>query len=119
MNPLMIRIEEKKDYAIVHMSGSATSVSKQSEEVEQMRELFKEIAKKNITKVLINLKQVDYIASNTIGSILAGNSIIRKIGGKLAIYNASDYLKGILDIVQLPRVVPVCDSFEDALKEVS
>lgn len=119
MYPLMIRIEEKEDYAIVHMSGSATSVSKQSDEVEQMRKLFKEIAKKNITKVLINLKEVDYIASNTIGSILSGNSMIRKIGGKLAVYNASDYLKGILNIVQLPKVVPVCNSFEDALKVVS
>ena len=118
MNPLSLRIEDKGEFSIMHLSGSAQAVSKQSDEVMTLRSAFKELAADRKKLVLINLKEVDYLASNTIGAFLSGNSILKKIDGKLAIYNASDYIKGILDIVQLGKVLPICRSMEEALESI-
>ena len=118
MYPLQVKLEEKDDYIIMHLSGYAQAVSKQSEEVQLLRTTFKELAEKKQDTVLVNLKEVEYLASNTIGAILSGNSIMKKIGGKLVLYNASEYITGIFDIVQLSKVLPICKTLEDAVTAV-
>ena len=118
MQPLNIKLEDKGEFVIMHLSGSAQAVSKQSEEVLELRNHFKELASQNMGKVLVNLKAVDYLASSTIGAFLSGNSILKKIGGKLVLYNASDYLTSIFDIVELHKVLPICKSYEEAIETV-
>lgn len=119
MQPLQIKVEDKKDYVILYFTGTAQAVNKQSEEVTIIRNIFKDLAQQNKTKVVIDMKEVDYMASNTIGALLSGNAILKKIGGKLAIYNTSDYIMKIFNIVKLEQVLPICDSFEEAVETVN
>lgn len=119
MRPLKITVEDKEDYAIVKLSGTSRAVNKQSEEVTLIRETFRDLSKQGKSKILVDLQDVDYLSSNTIGAILSGNSIIKKIGGKIVIYNANDYIMNIFNIVQLHKVIPICKSFDEALEEVN
>lgn len=119
MRPLKIAVEDKEDYAIVKLSGTSRAVNKQSEEVTLIRETFRDLSKQGKSKILVDLQDVDYLSSNTIGAILSGNSIIKKIGGKIVIYNANDYIMNIFNIVQLHKVIPICKSFDEALEEVN
>jgi anti-anti-sigma regulatory factor len=79
MRPLQISVEDKEDYVIVNLTGTSKALNKQSEEVTIIRETFRELAKQGKTKVLLDLQDVDYLASNTIGAFLSGNSIIKKL----------------------------------------
>lgn len=119
MNPLQISVEEKDGITLINLSGTAQALNKQSEEVAEIRRVFKEIGEKEGVKAALNLTRVDYLASNTIGALLSGNSIIKKAGGKLVMYGASEYLKGIFDIVQLEQVLPLYDNYERALEELN
>ncbi len=119
MRPLQITIDDKEDYVIMHLSGSSRAVNKQSEEVTIIRETFRVLAKQGKSKILLDLKDVDYLSSNTIGAFLSGNSIIKKIGGKIVIFNANDYIMNIFNIVQLYKVIPISKTIDDALNEVN
>ncbi len=118
MSPFEIRIEEKPDFVIMHLSGSSTAVSKQDEEVLNLRERFKQLSSEGTDNVIVDLKNVEYIASDTIGALLSGNSILKKKGGKLVLCNASEYIQKIFEIVRLGEVLPIVDSLEDAEKEI-
>ncbi len=112
-----MKIEDKGEYAIMHLSGTAQALNKQSEEVQLLRNSFKELSQDGKKFVLVNLKDVDYLASNTIGALLSGNSIFKKNNGKVVLYGASEYIMGIFNIVRLGEVLPICETLEDALAE--
>jgi len=115
MNPIQIRIEDMNDYVIMFLSGTGQAVNNQDEEIINMRNTFKKLASDNKTKLAINLKDVEYLSSSTIGALLSGNSIIKKAGGKVVLYNASSYIMDLFNIVKLSQVIPVCKTLEETL----
>jgi len=118
MLPLVMRLEEKDDYVIIYLMGSSNAVSKQSEEVENIRNTFKDMTKKGINKVIIDLKGVEYLSSNIIGSFLSGNAIMKKNDGKVVLCSPSDYIMGIFNIVKLEKVFPILPTLEEAIEEI-
>ena len=119
MTPFEVNIEFKDDFAVMKLSGSSTAVSKQSEDVINLRDEFKKIVKdKNYTNVIVDLYNVEYIASDTIGAILSGNSMINKAGGKLVLCRPSSYVSKIFEIVKLSDVLPILSTYEDAVEEI-
>ena len=119
MNPFDIKVNFKDDIAIVVLSGRSTAVNKQSEEVTNLRDNFKELVKQGYKKVIVDLDLVEYIASDTIGALLSGNSILKKADGRLAVCNINNYVKKIFDVVKLGDVLPLYDTFNEAEKSFS
>ena len=114
MIPLQMRLEEYDDFTIMYMAGSSNAVNKQSEEVINLRNTFKDIPKKGKNKVIIDLKAVEYLSSNTIGAFLSGNAIMKKEGGKIILCNPSDYIMNIFNIVKLEQVFTICKTLDEA-----
>jgi anti-anti-sigma factor len=119
MQQLQILKEDKEDYVILHVSGSGQSLNKQSEELNFIRDEFRELAKDGRTKILMDMAGVDYLSSSTIGAFLSGNSILKKIGGKLVMYNCSEYIENIFNVIQLGLVIPLCRNLEEAIEAVN
>lgn len=118
MSPFEVNIEDKNDYVIMHLSGSSKAVSKQDEEVLNLRETFKNLQKQGKSRVIVSFADVEYIASDTIGALLSGNSIVSKAGGKMLLCNASDYVDKIFEIVKLSDVLPIMDTLAEAEEEI-
>lgn len=118
MTPFEIKIEDKNDYVLMHLSGSSTAVNRQSDDVINLRDKFKDLARANKTRIIVDLSNLEYIASDTIGALLSGNSIIKKKEGNIALCNASPYVLKIFEIVRLADVIPVCNSLEEAQEAI-
>jgi anti-anti-sigma factor len=110
-----VEIENSGTIAIMHLSGDFNGV----DENDTLLAAFKKLAKDEKDKVLIDLKDVVYLNSASIGVLLSGNAIIKKIGGKLALYNSSDYLENTFNVTKLNLALTICKNYDEALKQVN
>jgi anti-anti-sigma factor len=106
-----VKLEEKDNNVIMQLSGDFNG----PEENESLMSTFKELAKKKVAKVAIDLQDVFYLNSASLGTFMSGNALIKKNEGKIAFYNASDYIMNIFSITKLTLTVPVYNSLEEAL----
>lgn len=107
-----IEIEELKDFVILHLKGDFNG----PEEMDALYDAFKNISKKENVKVLVDLKEVVFLNSGSIGTLLSGNSMIKKTGGKVVLYNTSDYLENLFNITKLNLAFDIHKDKDDAEK---
>jgi len=101
------------NYAHLILKGDFVGV----EEVEKLRELFKDLVK-NHKNLVIDLDGVDYLNSTSLGALLSANSTFEKAGGKALVCNASPYIKNIFEITKLTLIFHLYDNLEDAVKAI-
>jgi len=111
-----IQLEEFDNYHIMQLKGN---FSGGDEENDMLRATFKKIAKPEKNKLLIDLGEVNYLASATLGALLSGNSIFKKVDGKIVLYNAIDYVENIFNITKLTITIPYFKTLEEALVEIN
>lgn len=110
-----VKIEYSDTITIMHLSGDFNSV----DENDALLAAFEKIASEKRTKLLIDLKDVVYLNSASLGVLLSGNAIIKKIGGKIALYNSSAYLENTFNITKLNLALTICKEYSEALNQVS
>lgn len=111
----IIEIENKVGYSTINLKGSFTGGDDESEE---LRDSFRKVVKQGVLKILVNLADTSFIASRTLGVLLSGSSIVRKAGGKIVLYNSSEYLDNIFSITKFSLVIDICKTEEEALVAV-
>lgn len=109
-----IIVEDYKDYVVMKLQGDFVG----SEETDKLRETFRNLAEQQKNKVIIDLKEVVYLASVSLGVLLSGNAMISKIKGKVVICNPSDYLMNIFNITKLTLIFKIFDNIDDAINDI-
>ncbi|MDH4156040.1 MAG: STAS domain-containing protein [candidate division Zixibacteria bacterium] len=71
---------------------------------------------KRMSKVVINLAQVDWMNSTGLGILISSYTTIRNNDGELKLANVTDKIRSLLTITKLVTVFDSYDSVEDALK---
>ncbi len=71
-----------------------------------------------INKLIIDLSDVETCDSSGLSAILVANRIIQGTGGSIRIAAPSEKVYNLIKITQLDRVLPVCDSVDDAFAEL-
>ena len=110
----IIKVEDLKNYKIIHLAGDYNS----SDDTEKLRKELKDLAQVENNKIIIDLSEVFYFNSATLGVLISANALFSKNGGKLAFYNASDYLAKIFDITKLTLVLRIYKTLEEAVKYI-
>ncbi|NOZ47178.1 MAG: hypothetical protein GXO79_10415 [Chlorobi bacterium] len=64
------------------------------------------------------MKEVVFLNSGSIGTLLSGNSMIKKVGGKVVLYNTSDYLDNLFKITKLNLAFDIHKDKDDAERTV-
>lgn len=111
-----IEIEELKDFVILHLIGDFNG----PEEMDVLYNAFKKLSKTEGVKVLVDMKKVVFLNSGSIGTLLSGNSMVKKSGGKVVLYNTSEYLDNLFNITKLNLAFDIHkdkDEAEKALKK--
>ncbi len=72
-----------------------------------------------VKKLIIDLSDVETCDSSGLSSILVANRIIHTTGGSMRIASPSEKVYSLIKITQLDRVLPVCESVEEAFEELS
>ena len=85
------------------------------QEDEYFRELYEEIMSDGKRKVIINLAEVNWIASTGIGMLIRAYKTISEAGGHLVLANVSEELRRVFNVLRLGHVFPIFDTEQDAI----
>lgn len=77
--------------------------------------LLLEIKQKRTAKVFLNLKNVRYIDSSGIASLVEGLKASRDQGSRLILYNLSPAVREVMQLSRLQKIFEIYDDEEQAL----
>ena len=83
---------------------------------EDFRELFKQLVEENRTNVIINLKDVEWIASNGIGILIRCYKSIAEAGGNFALVRVSERTDHVFNVMRLYNIFKSFDNEDEALQ---
>jgi anti-sigma B factor antagonist len=73
----------------------------------RLRETLSELVNRNTKKVLLNMKEVDFVDSSGIGEMVRGHVQLAKIGGQLKLVNLSKHVNMLLQVTSLNKVFEI------------
>ena len=77
--------------------------------------LLGEIKDKHTPKVFLNLKNVRYIDSSGIASLVEGLKASRDNGGRMILYGLNASVREVMELSRLQKIFEIYDSEEQAL----
>jgi anti-sigma B factor antagonist len=82
----------------------------------RLREILGELVTRGRKKVLLNMKEVDFVDSSGIGEMVRGHVQLAKIGGQLKLVNLSSHVNMLLQVTRLNKVFEIFDNELDGIK---
>jgi anti-sigma B factor antagonist len=82
----------------------------------RLREILGDLVKRGKTKVLLNMKDVDFVDSSGIGEMVRGHVQLAKIGGQLKLVNLSKHVTMLLQVTRLNKVFEIFDNELEGIK---
>ncbi len=107
---MQIKLEEKSGISIFRVAGDIDINS--SPEVKKF--LDKTISPKN-NRVVINLKEVGYVDSSGLATLVEILKNLRAYGGTLKLTNLSNKVRGLFEITKLDKLFDISAHEDDAL----
>jgi stage II sporulation protein AA (anti-sigma F factor antagonist) len=71
------------------------------------------LLEKNIQKIALNLSQVTYLDSGALNVLIYCHNMLKKKDGKLVIIRTNEYVKDVLDVVGLNKLVKIYGTEEE------
>ncbi len=71
-----------------------------------------------VKKLIIDLSEVEYCDSSGLSAILLAFRILQSNEGQIRLASPTKNVKTLIEISQLNRVLPVCNTVNEALKEL-
>jgi anti-anti-sigma factor len=71
-----------------------------------------------INKLILDMSEVETCDSSGLSAILVANRILNLNGGSMRIAAPSERVYSLIKITQLDRVLPVCDTVDEAFGEL-
>lgn len=112
-----INITKLDNYAIIKLEGRLLPTGDESID-EKFRESFDNLINEGIKKIILDFRDVDFIASSSIGVILYGYNKLSDVNGKLVIWRPKNYIAQSLKLVKIDKIVSIFENENDALKEL-
>jgi anti-sigma B factor antagonist len=107
---MQINVEDKGGIAVYRMTGDIDINTSPDVKKSFDRTIS---AKKN--KVVINLKDVGYVDSSGLATLVEILKNLRSYGGKLKLTNLSGKVKGLFEITKLDKLFDIVAEEKDAL----
>jgi anti-sigma B factor antagonist len=78
-----------------------------------LKSFINTLIEKERTAIALNLSQVTYLDSGALNVLIYANEALAKKGGHLALIEPNEYVKDVLEVVGLSKVVKIYSSQED------
>ena len=104
------KIEEKKEYCLLHFAGNLIEKNQALE----MFERFDELLNKEVSKFVINMSGFKYMNSTGLNTLLTILTKARKAGGETIICCVPDNIKSLLVVTKLNNIFTVVESEKEA-----
>jgi anti-sigma B factor antagonist len=109
---LEIGRRDREGVVVLDMNGRITV----GDEASRFREVMRELAKTPQPKVILNLKDVDYIDSTGLGAIVMCATTVRNAGGEVTLVNLN---KRTIELLVMTKLSTIFDSFTDETDAVN
>jgi anti-sigma B factor antagonist len=84
-----------------------------------VRDLVRNLIKEGNKKILLNLRDVDYIDSSGLGELVSAFTSMRSHGGELKLLNLTKRVRALLQITKLLSVFDIKDDEATSVKSFS
>ena len=106
--------------ASTRQSGSVTIIDlsgriKLGEGTSVLRDTVKDLLGKGQKKILLNLADVNYVDSITVGVLISALSSVRNPGGELKLLHLTKKVRTVLEITKLDTVFHILDDETEAI----
>jgi anti-sigma B factor antagonist len=107
-----MKIKEKveHDVAILSISGNMMG----GPDTQELHEKVKSLLNDGIRKIVIDLKDVKWMNSSGLGTLMAALTSVESAGGKLKLANVTDKVQSLLMITQLMKIFETYESVDRA-----
>lgn len=80
-----------------------------------VRKTFTELTQDKEKKIVVNLKDVSYVDSSGLATLVEALKKTKNYGGKIKLSNLTDKVKGLFEITKLEKIFDIYDTQEDAM----
>jgi len=108
---LTIAWREVRGVTVVDLGGRIVH----GEETRALRERVKDLLGERKTRLVLNLRDVNFIDSSGTGTLVACFTSARAVGGDLRLANANRYFREFLEMTRLLNMLDVFNSEEEAV----
>jgi anti-sigma B factor antagonist len=108
---LAISEREREGIVLLDCKGRITA----GEELSVFRAAFENVARRSDPKLILNLKDVDYIDSTGLGAMVMCSTLLRKAGGVTKLLNLNRRNLELLVLTKIDTIFEVFDSEIDAV----
>jgi len=105
-----ISVEEKNGISIFRMVGDVDINTSP-----ELKTSFDEVISGAGLKVILNLKNVDYVDSSGLATMVEILKGLRNGNGRLKLTNLSAKVKGLFEITKLTQLFDICDEEDEAV----
>lgn len=109
--PLEVQEREVEGIAILDLHGRVVV----GQESTDLRRAFTQLVEQGKTNAILNLKDVDYIDSTGLGTLVIGHSAVVKTGGALKLEHLSKRSAQLLILTKLTTVFEIFDDEQAAI----
>lgn len=106
-----IRLEKVNDVTVVVLEGEINVTNSN-----ELRNQFIKIAQGGCNKVVGDFKDVTFIDSSGLATLIEMFQRLKAAGGKLRLCNVNKKICGIFEITKVHKLINILDSREEALK---
>ena len=105
-------VSEQDDIIIISLTGKIMG----GPEATEINEEFNQLIDDKKLKVVIDLKEVEWMNSSGLGILIDAVTVLKNNNGALRLVNVSDRIVNLLKITKLDTVFDLRDSLEEAIK---
>ena len=98
-------------YVTLDMKGKLTG----GPEAETFRDLFKNLVQQGKTRVIINMKDIEWISSTGIGIMIRGYKTVREAGGDFVIVRVGERTQQVFNVLRLDHIFKIAATEDDAV----
>lgn len=114
MKNFKISHRTKNGYEILDLQGELDAHT-----ASQLEDSLKHLINNSKSDIIVNFKELDYIASAGLGVFMAYIEDVRDIGGDIKLTNMNDKVYNVFDLLGFPTLYDILDDEEDAIRKFS
>ena len=85
-------------------------------EAEEFRDMFRTLVGDGNNNIVVNLKDVDWIASTGIGILMRGYKTVKEAGGRFVLTHVGERTQQVFNVLRLYDIFEIVATDEDAEK---
>ncbi|UCF67017.1 MAG: STAS domain-containing protein [Acidobacteriota bacterium] len=109
------RVEQHGGVTVVHLAGRVTI----GQDLDQFREAFEESLDDGHHRFVVDLDEVSYVDSATLGEIIACRRRARAVGGALVLTRARGKVRDLLELTRIGELVEIHATIDGAVASLS